>query len=309
MAHFSQKHRKKSFSLGTPKSTALLLWVAEQKGFFSDHDVNLNIITVPHSRKAMELLLDGQLDSFMAMETNIAYLGYIKPKIPVKCLFSLEKRTSDCLLAGKKDISPESIIGQTIGFTPRTTSHTFLMRFLQHHNIHKHDIKLKPLSPQAIPSALMREEIYAASMWHPHTNNTVIAMEELGLNYTYFPNTGFHQSEVVFATTKTNIVKHQDFICRIVKALKDAEDFLNSDRERAYKILAECMNVSGPDYKTVLDCFETTLSPINDEYLTNVRTLGNWIRENDTQFISKDLPDYSEFIDNQLFLDNLTENN
>lgn len=307
MAHFTRKRRKKSFTLGTPKDIAVLLWVAEQKGFLADHDVTVDFVYVPYARKAFEMLLNGELDTTAAVETNAAYLGYAEAKIPVKCLFSMEKRTADNILIRKNDAEPKDLIGKTIGFMPRTTSHTFLMQFLKKHEISKQNIKLKPMTPQAMPNAFMRDEVDAISLWQPHTNNTILSLKELDIPYTHFKNFGFYQSEVAFAANKTFIIRHRPMIQNLIKALKDAENLLKSDKELSYKILAERMKISGPDYKEVLDQYQPAVSALGEDYIRNLEFLGEWIRENDTEHMGKPMPSYCDYIDNNIFLETVTE--
>ena len=307
MAHFSRKNRKKSFSLGVTKSLANLLWIAEQKGFLADHNVNIDIVLVPYSRKAVEMMADGELDSAMAVETNISYLAFTKTKVPVKCLCSVERRRGDSILTIKENATPEDLRGMTIGFMPRTTSHTFLMEFLKQNNIDRRDIKLKVLSPQAMGSALIRNEIQAASIWQVHTSHAITAMNELGIPHTLFENPGYFYSETILACSKTLIVKNKPMVLNFLNALKDAERFFEQNKEEGHKILGEKFKLTGTDRKNTLDTFEIKLNPIGEQCLKSIEFVGNWIRENDTEFINKNPSSYSDYIDNQLFLDAFTE--
>lgn len=249
MAYHLTKRRKKKFKLAHTKNIALILMIADQKGFFYDHGLDIEYIEVPHALKGMELLLEEKVDASVLVEINFAYLGYYSPKKPVKAFASLEKRTADDLLVHGKNVQPEDIRGKTIGFTPRTTSHSFITKFLEHHDIPKRDVTLKPYNPLAIPNAFIRGEIDAASLWQPNTYNTIIAMKELGRPYTHFKNTGFHTSEVILGTHKSTLVKNSDQIKRLLKTLKEAEDFLVNNPETAHKIIAEKMKISGPKSK------------------------------------------------------------
>ena len=249
------------------------------------------------------MLVDGEIDSAVGVESNIAYLGYTKPQIPVKCLFSFEKRSADNILIRKQTQLPKNLIGTTIGVLPRTSGHTFMMRFVEHNKIDKNSFRIKSLTPPAIPPAFIRGEIDACALWHPYTHNIILAMDELGQPFTKFDSTDIYQSEVIFATNKTFMIKHKTMIESFLHALKDAEGYLKTNPEKAFAILAEKMKISGKGYKEVLEHFHPSLDKITPAYIENITLLGKWIRENDTEYIGKDLPDYNELVDNEIFLD------
>ncbi len=303
MAHYLSKKRKKSLTLATTRDIALILMLAEQKGFFFENNISIKIIPVTYARKGMEMLISGEVDMATLVETNVAYLGYLAPKTPFKCFASIEKRTADNILIRQDNAQPQDIVGKTVGFMPRTTSHSFLMNFLSHNNIPKKCITLKPLSPQAMPNAFIRGEVDAISVWHPYADNTKISMEELGLPYTHFGNTGFYKSEVVIGASKALLVKNKNNIMRFLKALREAEGFMNENPQMAYNILAEKMKISRQSVQRVLENFQPELCPIGDSYLENIRIVSDWITENDTEFIGKPRPNYVDFIDNSLLLD------
>lgn len=167
---------------------------------------------------------------------------------------------------------------------------------------------LKPYNPLAIPNAFIRGEIDAASLWQPNTYNTIIAMKELGRPYTHFKNTGFHTSEVILGTHKSTLVKNSDQIKRLLKTLKEAEDFLVNNPETAHKIIAEKMKISGPEIQNIFEQIQPRLAPISPSYLENIEMLSLWIRENDTEFTDKNAPNYLDYIDNSYYLDAFTKN-
>ncbi len=312
--HLSKKRRDNIVKTGKAKSVALLIHLADQKGFFHDYKVPIKIKTVPYARKSMELMLEGELNTAYLLEINIAYLGYLKSKIPIKCVASLEKRLSDSMvMRHDKDQKPEpaDLLGKTIGFTPRTTSHSFLMRFLNVYNIPKSSITLKPISPQAMPDALVRGEVDAISIWHAYSQYALLAMNELGIPWTKFHNNGIYQSEVVLAVTKPFLIKHRNICIQLMMALKKAEDYIKRHPDELYNwILSDTgidMNTLKKnqllEHETITEDVKVQLEPIQDNFLNNVLELGQWITENDTQFMGQTIPDYNDFIDNSLFLD------
>ena len=254
----------------------------------------------------MEMLLEDKVDCAVLVETNVAYLGFLKPKVPIKCFASVETRTADNILLrhdAADEKTPQDLIGKTVGFMPRTTSHGFLMKFLEHHGIDKRDIELKTISPQAMPNALIRGDVDAISCWQPYTHNTILAMKELGQNYTLFRNTGFFVSEVVIAARKPFLVKNEGGVQSFLKALRDAENFIKDNPEESADILSTILKLSGPGYREALAQYNPVLAPIGNQFVGNLESIAEWIRTKDTTFQGHDIPNYKDYMDNEKFLD------
>lgn len=307
MPYHLTKRRKKKIKLSINRDIAMLLTIAEQKGFFHDHELNFEYIDTPYAYLSMQMLMNGEADIATMVEVNFAYLGFMKPKTPIKSFLSVEQRTADNFIIRKANASPHALIGCTVGFTPRSTSHSALSKFLALHDIEKRQIQMKPYSPQALPNALIRGEVDAISAWQPHIYHTLVALEELDIPHTYFENDGFYVGEVVLAAQKQFMVKYPEHIKNMLCALKQAEQFLQENPQVGLSILAEKMKISGKNKEEVFKQMMPSLQPICENYMGNIDIIADWIRENDTEFMGKDYPNYMDYIDNSYFLDVFTE--
>lgn len=310
--HLSKDRKNPVIRTGRAKSVAMLMHIAQQKGFFYDRGVKMNMQPVPFARRSMELMIDGQMDLAYLLEINIAYLGYLNSSIPIKCIASIEKRYADSIVmrhSQGETPTPQDLRGKTIGFTPRTTSHGFLAAFLSAHNIQKQDIKLKAITPQALPDALIRGDVDAMSTWHAHTQNAIVSMHELGLHWTQFHNDSIYESEVILAVTKPFLIKHRKTCQNIILALQDAERYVKENPHELYEVICKDIQIStdrlnqaNPKEKENLEReFKFEVSPLGETYLQKLKDQGQWIRDNDTEFLGRPLPDYSDFIDNSFF--------
>jgi len=305
MAHHLRKKRKK-LRISFSTNFAQLLFVAEQKGCFSDENISLDMRCVPYGRKGLLDLIAGDTDIALLPEINIAYLGYMKPKIPIKVFGSVQQRFDNRILLrhdGQEKASPEDLRGKHIGFLPRTTSHSFLFLFLKHHNIDRGEIMLKTVTPQVMPDALMRGEVDAISAWNPHIYHASNAMKELGQVHTLFENPEIYKSQVVLGATKTTLVKRKQEIKKMLNALEKAQTYFHSHKEDVIHICANNIKMSVDAIRRDWHLYENSIEPLDSEYLNKIKILGTWIRENDTEFASAPLPDYSDCIDSDFFLD------
>ena len=312
MAYHLKNKKNRPINIGATKAIAMLFSIAHEKGFFFDRKVNLKVNFVSYARRSMELMIDGELCAANLVEINVAYLGYLKPKTPIKCIASLEQRSADGIVMRHEQNlypTPNDLLGKTIGFMPRTTSHVFLMRFLETHNIPKHAVTLKPITPQAMPNALIRSEVDAISIWQPYAQQTTTTMHELGLYCTHFKNAGIYKAEVVLAVTKPFLIKNRKACENMIAALRDAEQYIDDNPTEAYTLLLDkmgmnkktLMQIDAEEYQSTFELIKPKLKPIGDNFLKNLEFSGKWISEEDTQFKGQPIPDYKDYIDNSLF--------
>lgn len=302
--HLRKKQNPLRIDLSANNGT--LFFIAEQKGFFNDHNVKIKLNFVPFGRKGMENMLDGKCDIAALLETNIAYLGYSKNKLPVKTFASIQQRFDNKIILRHNDkdsAKPEDLFGKRIAFQPGTTSHSFLFHFLKTHNIKRSDVTLKTITPQAMPDAIMRGSVDAIVAWNPHTYHASRAMDELDQNYTIFKNSGIYRSEVVLTATKPTIVKHKTQITAMLRALKQAGEFLSHHKEDTLSICAQYMKMPVDALREDYALYGHTLLSVGDTYLKEIEMLGQWIKESDTTYESAEIPSYSDYIDRDFFVE------
>lgn len=302
MAFYLKKHKKKRIRIARTRDLALLLLFAEQQGYFADAGLDIEYVETPYGRLAMEWMIEGKADMGIYAEFVFAYLGFYNPKLPMKAIASVERRSPDNIIMRWENGVPSDLIGKKIGFAPRTTSHSFLLLFLKEHGIDKRQVKLKGLSPQAIPDAFIRGDIDAMSLWQPYAYNTLLSMKELGLPYTHFKNSGLYQSDVVLAATKSLLATNGHAVKKILECLQQAEQFCRDNPQAFQKALLSKMRITDKAIG-VFEDFTPMLSPISPAYLENINRLADLIIETDTQFKDASKPDYMDYVDNTFLLD------
>lgn len=307
MAYHLNKKRGRPLTVSMTNNTGPLLWIARQKGFLHECGIEIDIRFVHYSAKNVELLLKDQIDIVAIVETNVAYLGFINSKFPVKCFASMLGRYTDEILLRQKNARPGDVRGKTIGFMPRTSSHTYLRKFLDRHEIRKSEITLKAGNPQTLPDMLVRGDIDAISCWKPYTLYARYGMNELGIEYTVFENKALNKDKVVLAAKKSFLIRNEEKIRRMLYALRKAEHFCFEYPDEAIALCAQKMKVPASELEKYWDNFDPRLEPVGTDFVENVKFLGEWIRQEDTRYKGWALPDYEDYMDNKLFLDFFAE--
>lgn len=302
MAFYLKKHKKKRIRIARTRDLALLFLFAEQQGYFSDAGLEIEYVEASYGRLAMEWMVEGKVDMGIFAEFIFAYLAFYKPERPMKAIASVESRSPDNILMRWANGVPSDLIGKKIGFAPRTTSHSFLLLFLKQHGIDKQRVRLKALTPQALPDAFIRGDVDVMSLWQPYIHNTRASMEELGLPYTHFKNSGLYKSEVVLAATKALLATNGHAVKQILKCLKQAEGFAHANPKAFHQALLSKMRISSKAMDVFND-FTPMLSPISPAYLENIDRLAEMIIETDTQYKAATKPDYTDYFDNSFLLD------
>ena len=302
MAYFLRRHKKKKIRIARTRDLAVLFLFAEQQGYFADAGLDIEYVDAPYGRLAMEFMVEGKADMGVFAEFVLSYLGFYNPKNPMKVIASVEQRKPDNIIMRWKDGVPSDLLGKRVGFAPRTTSHSFLFLFMRQHGIDKRRVKLKDMSPQAMPDAFVRGDIDAMSLWQPHAYNTMRAMEELGLPYTHFKNSGLYKSEVVLAASKQLIATNRHAMEQILICLKQAEGYAVANPEAFRKALMGKMHITDKAIN-VFEDFDPGLRPISPDLLHNLDALAEMIIETDTQYHDAIKPDYTDYYDNSIYLD------
>lgn len=306
MTYYLGKRNENRLSITITKGLSALLWIAEQKGMFSDLGLKVSFKIVPYARKSLDLLVDGEVDCAALVETNVAYLGYLKPKIPVKCFAAIESRTGDNILLRSRaagSARPQDLSGCRIGFMPRTTSHSFLNRFLDFYRIAKKDIVLRPVSPQLMGDVMANGEVDAVSCWMGYTFHTMSRLDRQGIPYTRFKNDGLFKSEVVLAAQKPCLVKKRKQIESLLKSLDAAKQYLSGHKQELVPVLGNRWNIPEEYRHEIWEQFHPGLAPIGPDYMQKIQEMGDWIRDKDTEFVGQNRPDYDDVVDNTIFLD------
>ena len=150
--------------------------------------------------------------------------------------------------------SVSQLKGNKIAVPFASTSHYSLLNALKQAGLKESDVKLLDLEPNDIHAAWKRGDIDAAYVWYPVLNNLVKDGKIL---------TGSDKLAKQGIITADLVVARRDFaksnknlVVRYIKALNQANDLDQKNKEQSIKDISEILNISESDAKFQRNGFE-----------------------------------------------------
>lgn len=150
--------------------------------------------------------------------------------------------------------SVSQLKGKKIAVPFASTSHYSLLNALKQAGLKESDVKLLDLEPNYIHAAWKRGDIDAAYVWYPVLNNLVKDGKIL---------TGSDKLAKQGIITADLVVARRDFaksnknlVVRYIKALNQANDLDQKNKEQSIKDISEILNISESDAKFQRNGFE-----------------------------------------------------
>jgi ABC-type nitrate/sulfonate/bicarbonate transport system substrate-binding protein len=224
------------------------------------------------------------------VSTNVVNLGFTG-NTNVSVIASIDTNNANGIV-GRKSAGinvPEDSRGRKIAFNPATSAEIFLVRFLEKYNL-TGDVELVKMQTNTISTALVSKSVDAICSFGSFLYNSEKAMDG---DVTFFREEDFH--DMYLGLNKDYISKNRDTVQKVIKALKKAEAFTESNTADAQEIAAQIVNLE-------LDLVQNTWTLhyysiiLNTESKDRVISIGEYYK-NDNANKGKPFPDYSIYFD------------
>lgn len=270
------------------------VWVAEYKGFFEEHKVNLTIKEYDSGRNALEAMLkDKTINIATVAQTPVVFNSFENE--PYVIFATMAYSLDDIKVLARKDhgvISPEDLKGKKIGATKRSTGHYFLEGFLTHYGYDLNDIELKDINASELKNKLETGEVSAITSWEPHISQAekTIGKDNLSLMISPTP----FRKDFFFTSLKTYAEEHGESLERFLEALIEAEEFILSNPDESQLIIAQRLKTDPQLIKNIWDTFTFEIS-LEQSIMVNLEDEALWADKLSKE--KKNIPDYLDYID------------
>ena len=270
------------------------VWIAENKGFFKKYNVNLTIEEHDSGRNALESMLkDNTINISTVAQTPVVFNSFKNE--PYVIFATMAYSLDDIKVLARKDhqiTKPEDLKGKKIGATMRSTGHYFLEGFLSHYSYDLNDIELKDINASELEPKLVAGEVSAITSWEPHISKAEKAIGKDNLTLMISP-TPFRK-DFYFTTLKEFAEEHNDQLEQFLKALIDAEEFIENNPEESQTIIAKRLNTDLTLIKKIWDTFTFEIT-LEQSIMVNLEDEAIWAEKLSTT--RKVIPNYFDFID------------
>lgn len=231
--------------VSTPDASALI-YIADRRGFFRDHGLDVSIKNYEAGALAMKDFAVDEID--MATVGEFALVSQILKGTDLKALGTTVISNS-CELIARRDRGIEKLTDlrrKKIGSVRGSTLDFFLGTFLTSKGIQMNEIEIINLKPTEIVDAILKGTIDGAASFIPY-GDTI--RKGLGVNAVTWPIQG-QQDYYMLLVAKGSFIKiRPSRIERLLSGLIDAEQFIKRYETEAQKIVGERSNL---DHSTLI---------------------------------------------------------
>jgi NitT/TauT family transport system substrate-binding protein len=235
---------KHTFSIGMVTFAGYApLYLAKEKGFFGDLDVNLKRIEDVSSIRAG--MANKELDSYLATP-DIALDTDAKP--PGRAVWAIDESAGGdgVVVAGDvKDIT--GLKGKKIAAEPGLPPHFVLLYLLHQNGMSSKDVQIQDMTTQNAAAAFASSSVDAAGIYEPYLSTAQKQRKgsRIVLSSAQTPDMIV---DMIFVSDEV-ITSRPDDITKLIAGWRKAMEFIKSNPDEANAIMAKAFDLSVNDFK------------------------------------------------------------
>jgi ABC-type nitrate/sulfonate/bicarbonate transport system substrate-binding protein len=216
-------------------------FIAYMKGFFSAHNVKIEVVPLPSSNEVKLALSAGQIDIALAGVTNLFIP--ISKGVPIKIIAPLASAPTYLFVRPDNKIRTfEDLLGKTIAVSPGGAMDYSIRYVLEKENIDASKINFTNIEKVYRTAALMDKKIVDAV---PGGEDELAQYSKIGaILHEEWVSKGYnnlHTPESVVATNEEFELSNPRLVEQFIDALIDGHKFMKSNTEEAAQIVSDYM--------------------------------------------------------------------
>jgi NitT/TauT family transport system substrate-binding protein len=240
----SQEGSRKPFSIGMVTFAGYApLYLAKEKGFFGDLDVQLQRIEdIPSIRAAMSR---GDLDAYLATP-DIALDTNAKP--PGKAVWAIDESAGGDGVVVSGDISDlAGLKGKKVAAEPGLPPNFVLLYLLYQNGMALQDVKYQDMTTQNAAAAFASKTVDAAGIYEPYLSQAIKQRKGSRVVISSAQTPGL-VVDLVFVRDDAVSSRATD-IAKLIEGWRKAMKFIQDSPDEAYAIMAKSFNLPINEFK------------------------------------------------------------
>lgn len=277
-------------TFGITRNLSWLPILAKEKNMFKAQGLDIEFRNLPTGKKGLDYLQKNWVDMASVIDGNIATLPALK-KPKIKLLSTIQVKADAGIIAHGAHIkSPRDLYGKRVGYLPRTSSHMFLIRFCEHHELNIEQLNLVPIDLNTFKDKFLRGGLDAISLWEPYRVQSRICAAQLDIPVIEFQNEGFYKFYAVLAVSQKAVKLKGYEIEQVLTVLREVEQYALNNPQEILDILSREYELKPEIFNTLLHNTQLSVQPVLQDFWKEVRTLREFIDP-------KENLDYEKFIE------------
>ena len=260
------------------ESLAALAIIANNKQYFSEQGVDVEVKNYASGKLALNAFLDGEVD--LATTADIPIVFKSMKRRDFKIVSTIGSSDNEPRIIALKNAGinkPEDLRGKRVATQKASAVHFFLHVFLLKNGMDASDVDLSYMKGKKLPAALAAKEIDAFSMREPFIGE---ATELLGEdNVVVFTAPGLYRKTFNLIASKSIIRHKSEHVEKIVKALAQAEAFAIQNEGEAVTIVAQALGSKPEKIAAIWKDVSLKVS-LDQSLLLGLEGEANWVLDN-----------------------------
>ncbi|NER23681.1 MAG: ABC transporter substrate-binding protein [Symploca sp. SIO1C2] len=286
-------------TVGIQVSPAMtLVMVAQEKGFFQEEGVNVEIKEFTAGKFALQAFLGGSIDFAVSGEVPVALATLQGNKIRVVSQV-VEDTTNEVRVVALKDgelkdpteyfKKKRRKLATSIGGGPEFYTYEFLKRY----QIKDDEIEIVSQKPEDMPAALASGSVDAISIFDPFA---FIAEKRLRERAITFTDPELYSEFYVLDARPEQIEQQSEEIESLLKGLKRAGEFIDENPEEAKQILQDYTKLERDVIDGIWNNF--VFKPALTQKLIDYwNAQGDWAKETGKVTPETSIPNFRDIVD------------
>jgi NitT/TauT family transport system substrate-binding protein len=283
-----------SITLGTVlQESSIPIFIAEDRQFFAYNGLNVTLSIYDNGVENINGLLNNEVDMSGSVSEFVMVDQVLKQQ-RIQTIGCTDRSDFMAIIARKDHgISAISDLnGKRIGAIPGTATEFFLVRFLTLHGLNTEAVKLVNLdSNSQSVDAIINGDVDAVISVSPFTEDV---QERLGANLICWKAQGSQPVYRLFISRNEWISQHPGVIERFLKAVEQAEDFIERQPEDARAIAKRKLGATDEELARIWNRNRFDLS-LDQSLIVAMEDEARW-RISSGLTAGKEIPDFPKYI-------------
>jgi ABC-type nitrate/sulfonate/bicarbonate transport system substrate-binding protein len=273
-----------------PIESFALMYIAQNQGYFTKNGLNVTIVDYSTGATAVKALTSGSIDFAGSSEYVVAQNAVEKQNISIIASCG-DAKIVDIIARNDHGITqPSDLKGKTVGTAKGVIAEFDLGRFLEANGMMIADVNLVYYPPSQFADAIGNGTLDAVVSWQLYSEQVKMRLVDA---YSDWPLPTPLYS--VLSCRTDWLSNHSGTVVKLVTALSQAQDYLDSNPTQALQIVRNRFNYTDAYLSSVWGRNNCTLTL--DQKILNVMTEeANWMIDNNLT-TQKTMPNFAAYID------------
>ena len=214
---------------------SLPLYVAQQRGFFADEQLDVAIADCIGGTRCLHALLDGKADVATTSEMPVVLAAFSHADVAI--VATMVHATDNLKLIARKAsgvTSSEQLAGRKVGVIAGTAAQYLLETHLLNVGVDPHRVTLVPIQAEETVAALQSARIDAVAVWEPYGYAALHGADAVGVR---LPLSGGYIENYNLVGGQALFGRGDALAVRLLRAVDRAEQFILAHPAEAQAIL------------------------------------------------------------------------